>query len=50
MKALKTKVSITIDNPVLDAIKALAEQQDRSVSSYINIILREHLEKVRSKE
>ena len=44
MKALKTKISITIDDPVLEEIKVLAEEQDRSLSSYINLVLRAHLE------
>lgn len=44
MKPLKKKVSITLDGPVIDQIQALAEADDRSLSSYINLILREHLE------
>ena len=44
MKPLKTSVSITLDDPVLKEIKILAEREDRSLSSYINLILREHLE------
>ena len=45
MKPLKTKVSITLDDPILEEIKRLAEQDDRPLSSYINLVLREHLEK-----
>lgn len=37
MKPLKTKVSITLDSDVLDLIKELAEQDDRSLSQYISI-------------
>jgi predicted transcriptional regulator len=44
MKPLKTKVSITLDDPVLTQIQALADADDRSLSSYINLVLREHLE------
>ena len=44
MKALKTKISITIDDPILEQVKRLAEEQDRSLSSYINLVLRAHLE------
>lgn len=44
MKPLKTKISLTIDDPVLEAVKTLAEQEDRSLSSYINLVLRAHLE------
>ena len=46
MKPLKEKVSITLDTPVLEKIKELAEYDDRSLSSYINIVLKEHLEKL----
>ena len=45
MKPLKEKISITIDNDILEQIKARAEQDDRSLSQYINIVLKEHLKK-----
>ncbi len=44
MKPLKMKVSITLDEPVLSQIQTLADADDRSLSSYINLVLREHLE------
>ena len=44
MKPLKTKISITLDDPVLEQVKKLAEQEDRSLSSYVNLVLRAHLE------
>lgn len=44
MKPMKTKVSVTLDDPVLEQVKLLAEAQDRSVSSYINLVLKAHLE------
>lgn len=44
MKPLKKSVSITLDAPVLEEIQKLAEHDDRSLSSYINLILKEHLE------
>lgn len=50
MKPLKTKISLTIDDPVLERIKVLAEEKDRSVSSYINLILRSHLKKLDGKK
>ena len=50
MKPLKDKISITIDQPILEKLRELAEHQDRSVSSYINLVLREHLEKVEKKQ
>lgn len=49
MKPLKTKISITLDDPVLEAVKLLAEENDRSVSSYINLVLREHIKEVGGK-
>lgn len=44
MKPLKKSVSITLDGPVLEQIQALAERDDRSLSSYINQVLKAHLE------
>lgn len=46
MKPLKTKISITLDDLIYEKIKELAEYDDRSVSSYINLVLREHLERL----
>lgn len=43
MKPLKEKVSITLDMEIINEIKSLAEQDDRSFSQYINLVLREHL-------
>ena len=45
LKPLKEKISITIDSDVLDKIKAEAEEDDRSLSQYINIILKQHLKR-----
>ena len=43
MKPLKTKVSLTLDEPILKEIQILAEEEDRSLSSYINQVLKAHL-------
>ena len=43
MKPLKEKISITIDSDVLETIKELAEYDDRSLSQYINLILKQHI-------
>ena len=43
MKPLKNKVSITLDADVVEAIKELAENDDRSFSQYVNLILKEYL-------
>ena len=45
MKALKEKISITIDSDILAKIKEKAEYDDRSLSQYINLVLKRHLEK-----
>ncbi|MDD5953193.1 MAG: toxin-antitoxin system protein [Oscillospiraceae bacterium] len=45
MKPLKQKVSITLDDIVIQQIKRLAEQEDRSFSQYVNLVLKEHLKK-----
>lgn len=45
MKPLKEKISITIDNDILEKIRAEAESDDRSLSQYINIILKEHIKR-----
>lgn len=43
MKPLKTKISITIDEDVIVEIKKLAENDERSLSQYINLILKKYL-------
>lgn len=43
MKPLKEKISITIDSDILEKIRNKAENDDRSLSQYINIILKEHI-------
>jgi hypothetical protein len=43
MKPLKSKVSITLDADIIEQIKQLAEQDDRSFSQYINMILKDYL-------
>lgn len=42
MKPLKEKISITIDNDLLEKLRNAAEKDDRSLSQYINLILRKH--------
>ncbi len=43
MKPLKEKISITIDNDILKFLKEQAEFDDRSLSQYINIVLKQHV-------
>lgn len=44
MKPLKEKIGITLDSAVVEKIKELAEADDRPVSSYINVVLKKHIE------
>lgn len=46
MKPLKSKVSITLDNDVIKEVKRLAEEDDRSFSQYINLVLKERLNQI----
>ncbi|MGM9668378.1 MAG: toxin-antitoxin system protein [Faecousia sp.] len=43
MKPLKEKISITLDSDVLAKIKKGAEDDDRSLSQYINLVLKKHI-------
>ncbi len=42
-KQLKTKLSIALDADIVEKIKKLAEEDDRSFSSYVNRVLRSHI-------
>ncbi len=46
MKPLKEKISITIDSDILEKAREEAEKDDRSLSQYINLILKTHLKNV----
>ncbi|MBR6050439.1 MAG: toxin-antitoxin system protein [Clostridia bacterium] len=50
MKPLKEKISITIDGDILEQAKREAEDQDRSLSQFINIILKEYFRKTEEKK
>ena len=43
MKPLKDKISITIDQDLLERAREEAEKDDRSLSQYINLVLRRYL-------
>ena len=45
MKPLKEKISITIDQDVLKELRYKAECDDRSLSQFINLILKEYIQK-----
>lgn len=44
MKPLKQSISITLDSDIIAAVKLRAEDCERSVSQYINLVLKEHLQ------
>ena len=46
MKPLKEKISITIDIDVLIKIKERSEYDDRSLSQYINVVLKKHIKDI----
>lgn len=43
MKPLKEKVSITLDSDIVIKIKQLAENDERSFSQFINLVLKEYI-------
>ena len=50
VKPLKEKISITIDQDILEKAKTAAEEDDRSLSQYINLILKEHFKRAEAEE
>lgn len=50
MKPLKERISITIDNDLLEKIRLKAEEDDRSLSQYINLVLKKHLEEEQNRK
>lgn len=45
MKPKKAKVSITLDPDIIEKITELADNDDRSFSQYINMVLKEYISK-----
>jgi predicted transcriptional regulator len=43
-------ISIRLDPDVKEAIQALARQDERSLSSYINRVLRQHADEAKGKD
>lgn len=50
MRPLKEHISITIDNDLLEKARKLAEYDDRSLSQFINIALKEYVKKIEKKD
>ena len=44
-KPLKARICLTIDEDIVAKLRQEAELCDRSLSQYINIVLKEHLKK-----
>ena len=42
-KPLKTRICLTIDEDIVAKLRREAELCDRSLSQYINIVLKEHI-------
>lgn len=45
-KPWRATIGVTLEREVLEHIKQMAEESDRSVSRYINWVLREHLKEM----
>lgn len=50
MKPLKERVSLTLDWDLLEKLREEAERDDRSLSQYINIVLKDHIKKLSQNE
>ena len=50
MRPLKQKVSVTLDEDIVKRVKELSEEQQRSFSKYINLVLTEHLKHLEQTE
>ena len=46
MKSLKTNVSVSLDIDIIEKVKELSENVERSFSQYVNMVLREHIVKI----
>lgn len=49
MKPLKEQISITVDSDLLKKARELAELDDRSLSQFINLALKEYVSKQEDK-
>ena len=44
MRPLKEKLSITLDADLVEKLRRYSEEDDRSLSQYINVVLKRHIE------
>lgn len=49
-KPYKVKVSVSLDEDIIEKCKSLAEEDDRSFSQYINLILRKWIKEKDTKK
>ncbi len=49
-KSLKIKISLTLDENIVERIKELSEDSFRSFSQYVNLVLAEHIKEIDAKE
>ena len=49
-KPYKVKVSVSLDEDVIEKLKELAENDDRTFSGYINLILKNHVTEIEGKK
>ncbi|MBQ9092140.1 MAG: ribbon-helix-helix protein, CopG family [Anaerotignum sp.] len=50
MRPLKQKVSVTLDEDIVKRVKELADEEQRSFSQYVNLVLTEHLKNLDKNE
>lgn len=50
MKPLKERISITIDSDLLEKLREKADEDCRTLSQYINLVLRKHVEQEEKKQ
>ena len=46
MRPLKQNVSITLDQNIIERLRILSEDCDRSLSQYINLVLKDHIKQI----
>lgn len=46
-KPYKQKVSVSLDEDIIAEIRELADNDDRSFSQYINLVLKEHISRLK---
>lgn len=50
MKPKKTHISVSLDWDIVEKLRSLAEEDDRPLSSCINLILRDYLRNLEKKD